>query len=225
MRHIKSFVTLGLVVGVVSLVWAAQSRNKVGGGYIVYAATAEAPGAVVFSHLSHGKSVAGFGCSGCHPTIAKKRGATTKDTVHEGNACARCHDGKTKGPKSGRLAPDVNNCQSCHMPTTESAIKVDSIGDVPFSHLEHTGVVKDGKVVQHGGQSCGDCHTELFTAKNGLSIAWTYPHGNDRCGECHNGETTSPSTGKPIFNAFSANCRRCHADPATGQPCRKGADQ
>ena len=215
MRHVRNVVAVvGLLVGIASLVWAAQSRNKVGGGYIVYAVPAEAPGPAVFSHLSHGKTVAGFSCSACHPRIAKRRGALTKDAVHQGNACARCHDRKVKGPKSGKRAPNVSECQGCHMPAADSRIKVDSIGDVGFSHAKHTGAVIRGKVVQYGGQSCGDCHEALFVAKNGLSTAMTYPHGSESCGTCHNGETTSPSTGEPVFGAYSANCRKCHAVPA-----------
>jgi c(7)-type cytochrome triheme protein len=221
----RNLLTVGLVLGVVTLVWAAQGRNKVGGGYIVYPAHGEAHGSVVFSHLSHGKAVSGYDCAACHPTIPKQRGAMSHEAIHEGNACAKCHDGKTTAPKSQRVAPAISDCRSCHMPTSDSRITVDSIGDVPFSHMQHTGTLVDGKIVQHGGQSCRDCHAELFTRKNGLSIAWTYPHGTDRCGTCHNGETTSPATGKPIFSAAQANCRRCHSDPATGQPCRKGADQ
>jgi hypothetical protein len=69
------------------------------------------------------------------------------------------------------------------------------------------------------------CHTDLLAAKNGLSTKMTYPHGTGSCGTCHNGETTSPNTGKPAFTANSANCRRCHAQPATGPECRKGATQ
>lgn len=223
MRHARSIAIAGLVVGIASAIWAAQVRNKVGGGYLAYSVSDEAPGPVTFSHLSHGKAAAGFDCSACHPAVAKKRGALTKQTVHEGNACARCHDGKTKGPRSGKVAPSIDECKSCHMPAEDSVIKVDSIGDVPFSHLKHTGALIDGKVVQYGGQACGDCHKALFAAKNGLSVAMTYPHGTDSCGTCHNGETTSPSSGKPVFTANSANCRRCHIEPATGHPCRKGA--
>jgi c(7)-type cytochrome triheme protein len=202
---------------------AAQVRNKIGGGYIVYPTTNPKHGPVVFSHLSHCAGGAGFSCDDCHPTIAKKKWAITKDDVHHGMACASCHNGEKKAPKTGQVAHKISECSACHMPRETSTIIVDSIGNVPFSHTKHTGAVVNGKVVEYGGQACGDCHEGLYARKNGLSVAMTYPHGNDSCGACHDGETVSPS-GKTAFTVSAGNCRKCHIEPKEGQagqpPCR-----
>lgn len=214
--------TVTAVLCVATVLWAGQSRNKVGGGYIVYASKADGKGPAVFSHLAHGAAGAGYACTDCHTKSATARWSVSKFRGHEMKLCAVCHGDKAKAPKGGKPAPPVSDCRACHMPAKDTLIKVDSIGSVPFSHMQHTGEVVNGKTVEHGGLSCGACHPDLYTAKSGLSMAMTYPHGGDSCGTCHNDETQSPS-GKVVFTAHG-NCARCHKKDSSvlpsEPPCR-----
>ena len=206
MKHLGG-VAAGLVaLGAITALWAAESANKVGDGYIVYPADGK-QGAVVFSHLAHGEEGAGFKCEACHPAIEKKKGTIKMADLYAGKACSQCHNGEAKGPKSGQAAFKVmESCNGCHMPDKHVAIKPkgQSPGNVAFSHSLHTGTA--GK--EEGGYSCGNCHPKPFEAKAGAPIGMPSPHAKGGCATCHDGKAASPS-GAVAMKA-TANCMKCH---------------
>ncbi len=201
-----------LVASAATVVWAAESRNKVGGGYIIYPAAKDgSQGPVVFSHLAHGEAGAGFKCADCHPGILPmKLRAVTMADINAGKGCGKCHDGQTKAPKSKGVAVAVKACGGCHMPDKEIEMKTRGPGKVLFSHSEHTGVFQEEKSVEKGGFACVDCHPKPFEAKAGAPIGMKFPHAGTGCATCHDGKKSGPSgaTAKA-----STQCRMCHKEP------------
>lgn len=192
-----------------------ESANKVGGGYIVYhsehAEGHHGSGDVIFSHLAHGEKRAGFDCAACHEAagIEKRRGAVTMAAINEGKACGHCHNGETKGPKSGEVAFAVKECSGCHMPDKDIVFEAaKGPGKVTFSHAAHTGVVEEGKVVEKAGFACGDCHPKPFARKAGEPLGMAVPHKSGGCATCHDGKQVSPSG--LLAKAATANCMMCH---------------
>ncbi|MBI3946247.1 MAG: hypothetical protein HY321_10040 [Armatimonadetes bacterium] len=206
MKCLRSILVALASLGVFTAVWAAESANKVGGGYLVYP---NKQGTAIFSHLSHGETGAGFKCADCHPAMAMKKGSFKMADIYAGKACAICHNGQTKAPKSGAAAFAVTTCAGCHMPDKDLVRETKGPGAVAFSHAKHTGLVQGGKTVENAGYSCGSCHPKLFKAKAGEPLGMAAdPHTKGGCAECHDGKHTSPSGA--VAKPANANCTDCH---------------
>ncbi len=211
MKRLGGIFAAIIAVGTIGALWAAESTNKVGGGYIVWPAAKDgAQGPVVFSHLAHGENGAGFKCADCHPGILpEKRGTVTMADINAGKACGKCHDGQTKAPKTEGVAVAIKECTGCHMPAKDIEIKTKGPGTVAFSHAKHTGAVEDGKTVENAGFACGSCHPKPFEAKAGAPIGMKFPHNAaaGACATCHDGKKTGPS-GTTAVSAMQ--CKACH---------------
>ena len=195
-----------LALGAISVVWAADSANKVGGGYLVYPGAKQGP--VVFSHLAHING-AGFKCGDCHPAMKMKRGNVTMDDINAGKACGQCHNGKTVGPKSGGTAFAATECTGCHMPDKDLVFPAaKGPGKVTFAHSMHTGAVDGDKIVENAGFACGECHPKVFKAKEGEPLGMVVPHKTGACATCHDGQKTSPSG--MVAKTALGNCMMCH---------------
>ena len=137
-----------------------------------------------FDHESHAKQ----GCRECHPGIfpMKKGGSgMTMDALYQGRYCGACHDGKKAFPSS--------DCGRCHeMKGFRRAVlyRVESIGNVSFSHEFHTGIFP-----------CDSCHPKVFEMKRSQKkMTMDALYNGKFCGSCHNGEKAFPST----------DCGKCH---------------
>jgi c(7)-type cytochrome triheme protein len=136
-----------------------------------------------FNHESHAK----LGCRECHSGIfpMKKGGSRiTMDAMYQGRYCGACHDGKK--------AFSSSDCGKCHaMKGFNKAItfKVESVGNVTFSHEFHSGIF-----------TCDNCHPKVFEMKR-KKMTMDAMYNGKYCGSCHNGEKGFPST----------DCGKCHA--------------
>jgi c(7)-type cytochrome triheme protein len=77
---------------------------------IIFAAAADSPGAVTFTHASH--LARGAKCADCHPGIFRMQKGSTKPTMDAmagGKACGACHNGK----KAFEVM-DGEKCATCH---------------------------------------------------------------------------------------------------------------
>ncbi len=137
-----------------------------------------------FNHESHAK----LGCRECHTGIFQmKKGASrmTMDAMYQGRHCGACHDGKK--------AFSSTDCGKCHelkgfkKPVT---YKVESIGNVSFSHEFHTRIFP-----------CDNCHPKVFEMKKTQKkMTMDAMYNGKYCGSCHNGGKAFPST----------DCGKCH---------------
>lgn len=137
-----------------------------------------------FNHESHAK----LGCRECHQGVfPMKKGLSrmTMDAMYQGRYCGACHNGKKAFPSS--------ECARCHeMKAFRESVsyKVDSLGDVTFSHEFHTQVF-----------SCNGCHPGIFSMKRSQGkMKMDAMYAGQLCGACHNGEKAFPST----------ECGKCH---------------
>ncbi|MCC6446008.1 MAG: hypothetical protein IT210_21460 [Armatimonadetes bacterium] len=215
----KTFLLAIAATGLAGLAAMSGSpKVKPQGGYLVYRGGGAGP--VAFSHTSHGSM--GFRCNACHPFIPRKASAITMAAINEGKGCGLCHNGKKKAPANGKAAFPVGDCKSCHMPEKDLILKGKHMGDIPFSHLRHTGTVEEGKVKIRAGYTCGNCHPAICEPRGGVPIGMLVPHDDIGCAACHNGEKKGPQ-GRTIFTA-TGNCTRCHkstadySDRKPGQP-------
>ena len=140
---------------------------------------------VAFSHQNHAKK---FNCEVCHPVLFQmKKGSSriTMDDINKGNACGKCHNGKT--------AFSAKDCAKCHnMAILKKDLSYPS-GDMSaavFSHRVHAAMFE-----------CGNCHTAIFKyKKSGSGMKMDDIYQNRFCGTCHNGQT-----------AFgTSECQKCH---------------
>ena len=137
---------------------------------------------VHFNHESHAKP----GCRECHPgtfQMKKNTSRMTMDALYQGKYCGLCHNGKRSFAST--------ECTRCHeMKAFKKAIsyKVESIGNVSFSHEFHTQVF-----------TCDNCHPAIFSMKR-TKMTMDPMYGGKYCGVCHNGEKASAIT----------DCGKCH---------------
>jgi c(7)-type cytochrome triheme protein len=180
------------------------------GGFIVYPGASGAPGPVVFSHKSHGSRGAEFACQKCHPASLGKTAEAAIDGVHQGQICASCHDGKTKG-SGGMVAAAIQECAACHMPSADIIFKLNRMDPVPFSHVRHLRVDAGKKVSKPAGFSCKDCHPAPFERVSTGPIGMEVPHETGGCTQCHSGKKRSDGT--PSAFAANTRCLTCHKSP------------
>jgi c(7)-type cytochrome triheme protein len=199
---------LALVIG---MQWNSYAAKK-NGGIIVYASVSGSGGPVVFSHLSHGVSRAGYACSKCHTAESGKTLTVTMDGIRQGRACGACHDGRTKGPRGRLPAVSIQDCSACHMPADDIVIKLNRMDPVAFSHARHLGVDSSRKVSKPAGFSCGDCHPTPFERVGKGPVGMELPHESGGCAQCHNGKKRKD--GMPSAFAANTRCLTCHK-PAT----------
>jgi len=137
-----------------------------------------------FNHESHAK----LGCRECHTGIfPMKKGTSrmTMDAMYQGRYCGACHDGKR--------AFSASDCGKCHAMKgfkKQVTYKVESIGNVSFSHEFHTRIFP-----------CDNCHPKVFEMKRTQKkMTMDAMYNAKYCGFCHNGEKAFPST----------DCGKCH---------------
>jgi c(7)-type cytochrome triheme protein len=224
------------LASVLALVCATTLQSKLAApkkdvGLVSYPSTPGSPGPVVFSHLTHGTRGAGYTCAKCHPDGTAKAPLVTMAGIRQGQTCGACHNGKTKGPRTHGLAPAVQECGACHMPTADIVIKLKRMDPVTFSHLRHLGIDPTRKATKPVGFSCQDCHPVPFERAKGprtsdpsnvnggcaiLSerpLGMDVPHDEGACAVCHNGQKRSD--GLPTAFAANTHCLTCHRSPAT----------
>lgn len=187
--------------------WNGHAAEK-DGGFIIYPSTTEAPGPVVFSHRSHGIPGAGYACDECHTSASFKTLSVTMDAICQGEVCGACHDGRTKGPRSGLSAASIQDCSSCHMPAADIVIKLNRMDPVAFSHIRHLAVDTTKKVSKPAGFSCNDCHPAPIELGVTDPIGMGVPHESGGCAQCHNGKKRSD--GMPTAFAANTRCLTCH---------------
>ncbi len=137
-----------------------------------------------FNHESHAR----LGCKECHTGIfPMKKGTSrmTMDAIYQGRFCGACHDGKRAFPSS-----DCGKCHAMKGFKKQVVYKVESTGNVTFSHEFHTQIFP-----------CDNCHPKVFEMKRTQKkMTMDAMYNAKYCGFCHNGE-----------KAFAAtDCGKCH---------------
>jgi c(7)-type cytochrome triheme protein len=185
---------------------------------MVYPSTEASPGAVVFSHQSHGAKGAGYQCKRCHTAAPDRAPTITMDRIRAGEACGVCHDGRTKGPRGRQAASPVRDCSSCHMPATDTVIKLNRMDAVAFSHTKHLGVDAKNKHSRLSGFSCIECHPAPFERAAKGSPGMDLPHARGGCAQCHNGRKRQD--GMPAAFAATTRCLTCHRPLTPSSPAQ-----
>jgi c(7)-type cytochrome triheme protein len=198
--RIIEYLSFALFIGLPLIVCAGDKD----GGFIVYPGSQAGP--VVFSHLTHGEKNAGYQCNQCHPAGSKEKLTVTMGKIRQGQVCGTCHNGSTKSIH-GRAASAVEDCSSCHMPSTDIVFKLNRMDPVRFSHNRHLSVDPAVKTSHAKGLSCRDCHPTPFARTKG-PIGMEAPHEATGCAHCHNGWKRN---GRVIF-AATTRCLTCHKD-------------
>jgi c(7)-type cytochrome triheme protein len=203
-----SFTATSMVLIFVFLTARNVRAAEKDGGFIIFPSATNAQGPVVFSHLSHGATGAGYFCTKCHMSPSEEIRKTSTDALHPGRMCGACHNGKTYGPRSRQAAAAIRDCISCHMPAEDIVIRTSRMDPVPFSHRQHLAVDTDRIVSKPGGLSCRDCHPVLFERETKRPIGMEIPHETGGCAQCHNGQKRDD--GLPTAFAANARCLTCH---------------
>jgi c(7)-type cytochrome triheme protein len=203
-RRLAPVMTLAFFV---QLQWNADAAKK-DGGFVVYPG-AQA-GSVVFSHFAHGKSNAGYSCGKCHLEGSEKALHITMEDIRQGKACGSCHNGRTQGPRGGQAASPIEECNACHMPSSDIVYKLNRMDPAKFSHDKHLSADPAKKVLHPTGFSCRDCHPTPFDRVSKGSIGMEAPHENGGCAQCHNGRKRN---GRTVF-AATTRCLSCHQSSA-----------
>jgi c(7)-type cytochrome triheme protein len=193
----------GLLVSGMVASGAAAKQNP---GSLFYSCGKNAPGPVVFSHRAHGSEGAGYECRVCH-NVWLRASTVSMEVLKRGEACGNCHNGSTQGPLSRRRASSIQDCSTCHMPSTDIRIRLNRMDAAVFSHTSHfqSGSNK-GNTADF---SCSDCHPAIFERSVGKSaLGMDVPHRSGACAECHNGR--KKKKGKSVVFAATTKCLTCH---------------
>ncbi|MCA9550589.1 MAG: hypothetical protein KC933_11175 [Myxococcales bacterium] len=166
--------------------------------------------------------------------------------VHEKVACTKCHLKKLKSLRTSYLGlkdtcfgchGDVHRftskdlrgqCEDCHGKDGGKAKKMTS-KDLPFDHLERSGLALVGK---HGEADCMKCHEggDMSLRKRSCNNchAKDTPHGRtfrkSKCADCHSPKTWKDTTFNhdehfPLRSKHAqANCSKCHKTLAKKPP-------
>lgn len=143
-------------------------------------------GPVRFSHYRHLEALDN-NCAACHNDIfhiqREKNPPRSMADMAEGKSCGACHNGRDAFGVSG-------NCSPCH-PTRDVSFKVPDIGDVTFSHDDHTFLY-----------GCVECHPDLFVPQaDNPEVSMERMEQGESCGACHDDDTAF---------SVSGDCTRCH---------------
>ncbi len=206
------------MVCIASISVTAHAARK-DGGVVVYPGTSVSMGAVVFSHRSHGSDGAGYQCKSCHSGESGQTLTVTMDRIRTGEACGTCHDGRTRGPRGHQSASPVRDCSSCHIPTTDSIIKLNRMDAVPFSHVRHLRVEAGSRYSRNTGFSCIDCHPVPFEHGVKGPPLMELPHERGGCAQCHNGRKRKD--GMPTAFAATTKCLTCHKSSEPASPTQQ----
>jgi c(7)-type cytochrome triheme protein len=208
----KKASSLGALFAFVIFLQFDGSASDKDGGFVQYPSVSGAPGPVIFSHRLHGGRGAGYACGQCHAAASTKTLSVTMEDIRQGRVCGSCHNGKTKGLRSQRLAAAIQDCSACHMPASDIIIMLNRMNPVAFSHVRHLGVDPKKKISKPYGFSCSACHPEPFARDSKTPVGMKVPHENGGCAHCHNGQKRSDG----MQTAFPANtrCLTCHTPRA-----------
>jgi c(7)-type cytochrome triheme protein len=144
-----------------------------------------------FPHSAHAEWME---CTSCHPTIYRRRGASTSmKEIGEGQSCGRCH---------GSVAFSTAACERCHtaMKLPEGRQKPNLGAVYTFSRSETaTNIATDSvfppAVFSHGFHriryTCAACHNDLFPMARSApgTVTMKSIQNGEACGTCHNGST------------------------------------
>jgi c(7)-type cytochrome triheme protein len=185
------------------------SASEKDGGFVLYPVVSGAPGPVSFSHRLHGIRGAGYACGQCHASSSTKAMSVAMEDIRQGKVCGSCHNGKTKGLRSSRVAAAIQDCRACHMPASDIIITLNRMDPVAFSHVRHFQMDPKKKISKLNGFSCNDCHLELFVRDSKEPVGMKVPHENGGCAHCHNGKKRVD--GMPTAFPANTRCLTCHA--------------
>ena len=139
-------------------------------------------GPTLFSHKFH---IEVADCGKCHSklyTPNQKNRRVGMAAMEKGKSCGACHNSKQ--------AFSVKDCSKCH-PVRELVFEDKTLGNVIFSHKNHTGLY-----------TCVDCHNKFYqTFRSKVKVSMREMEDGKSCGGCHDGKT-----------AFSVKdkCGTCH---------------